>query len=154
MPRLRVARVTGTTAPRLRVLRITAAGTIPSHPRARIVQVTAAGPVQVTVTPPPNLTGIEPGTVHTVTAALTSGLAADSWAWRVVSGPATTIYGSGPTVDITTPSHIDGATVTIGVRATKDGITSPETTFTLAALPWTEWWWTGSGWTPKTENWT
>lgn len=140
--------------PRLRWYRGEVAGAVPAPTKLRWYRGDVAGAQAVLIGSIPNQSGIEPESTVTITAALYAGIGTpDSWTWRVVSGPATTIYGTGATVDITAPSHINGATVTIGVRATKDGITSPETTFTLGVLPQTEWWWTGTAWIPDVTSW-
>lgn len=136
-PRLRIGGVSlaGTAVPatsKLRLGGLTVAGPVPLTSRLRVGGLTVAGPTAVIVKALPNLTNGEPGNVVRVTASLVSGGAADSWTWRPVSGPNTAINGTGETVDITLPGDFNGTTVTIGVRATVDGTTSPEVTFTIS----------------------
>lgn len=155
MARSRVARVTGLTLvpPKSRVLKVSGTGSVVVTPKSRVLKVTGSGAVAVVVNPLPNLTDLEPESLVTVTASLASGVTADSWAWRVVSGPAATIFGVGAAVQITAPSNINGAVVTIGTRATLDSVQSPEVTFTLTVLPQAEWWWSDTAWTPAVDLW-
>lgn len=154
MPRLRVVRATGSspTALKLRVTRVTGSGPVPVAQQLRVTRVTGSGALAIVVNPLPNWTGVEPESDLTITASLLGGLVADSWTWRIVTGTAA-INGTGDTVIITAPSHINGTTITVGVTGTKDAVTSAEVTFTVAVLPQTEWWWTGTAWIPHIEAW-
>jgi hypothetical protein len=134
----------------LRIARTTGTGTLATGGKLRVVRTTGTGTLALVVIPLPDRT-LEPAIDMSVTAALVGGTVPDSWAWRLVSGPATLIAGTGATVTITTPSHILGTAVTIGVRATLGTELSNEDLFTWTVLPQTEWWWNGAGWDPKVE---
>lgn len=128
-------------------------GTAPASSRVRWYEAGGNGAAAVKVTPLPDLGNVEPGSTVTVSAALVGGGSADSWAWRVVSGPATGLFGTGPTITLTAPSDINGASLVIGAAATLGSTTSPEDTFTVTVLPQTEWYWTGTGWLPRADVW-
>lgn len=128
-------------------------GTAPASSRVRWYEAGGNGTAAVKVTPLPDLSNVEPGTTVTVTAALAGGGSADSWNWRVVSGPATGLFATGATITFTAPSDINGTSLVIGVTATIGPTTSTEDTFTVTALPQTEWYWTGTGWLPRVDVW-
>ena len=128
---------------KLRIYRTQAVGDVPAAPKLRIYRAALTGAVAVTVTAPDNIVQAEPGIPVTVTAALTSG-GTPTWQWRHISGQPTTINGTGPTVSIVPPFILpnpDGgapndSVLTFGVRATVDGTTSTEQTFTMQVNPW------------------
>jgi hypothetical protein len=112
-----------------------------------------SGTAAVVVNPIPDQTNLEPESTVTITASLLGGGTADSWVWRVVSGPAVTIVGTGPSVTIAAPSDMSGASVVIGVKATVGVLQSAEVTTTITSLPQTDWWWSGTDWLPRTTQW-
>ena len=142
MPKLKAARTSLLTVPRLRAARIGLTGPVVTVPRLRAARIGLTGPVAVIVTPPSALTA-EPETLVTLTPTLAGGQVGDTWTVRVVSGPAPT---SGPNlaagvVTLRTPSiwPPNSQALVIGYRATKDGITSAEATTTITVLPQTDW---------------
>lgn len=141
-------------SPRIQWGLATLEGTASQRPRLRWGGAAVDGVAAVVVAPIPNRSNVEPESTLTITAALQDGGTADSWTWRPVSGPAVGITGTGPTVQLVAPSHIDGTTVVLGVQAAVGSTKSSEVTITLNVLPQTEWWWIGSGWIPRTETWT
>jgi hypothetical protein len=154
MAKLRTARhglATPAGAPKLRAVRHGLTGAVTTRPKLRAIRHGLAGAVVAVVNPLPSYTNVEPGTVITYTASLTSGTA-DSWTWRVISG-ATTVTGTGATVTVAAPADINGATAQIGVTATVSGVTSAEVVSTITALPQTEWWWDGTTWVPAYDTW-
>ena len=106
----------------------------------------------VTAIAPADQLNAEPLSTVTLTAGVVGGGAA-TYTWRLVSGPAVTIVGTGATVTIAAPALVDGATYLIGVTATVAGSTSPEVTCTVVVLPHNEWWWTGTALAPAVESW-
>lgn len=125
----------------LTVWDVTGTGDLPGIdlPTLTIWDVTGTGPVAVTVVPPAPVVA-EPGTTVEVAAALVGGGAADSWTWRVLSGPAVALTGAGPTRRLVVPSVWPPAqALVLGVRATVEGTTSPEATVTVTCLPRLVW---------------
>ena len=136
--------------PKIRWGRVLSDGTAPAaNPKIRWGRVASDGVASVTVAAIASIVDIEPGTLVTITASLVGGGAADSWTWRPISGPSVGITGTGETVTVVAPSHLDGCTVVIGVRATKDGTVSPERSITLTVLPQLSWRWTGTTLVPR-----
>lgn len=125
----------------------------PSGSRVRWGRTLVSGTAAVVVNPIPDQTNLEPESTVTITASLLGGGTADSWVWRVVSGPAVTIVGTGPSVTIAAPSDMSGASVVIGVKATVGVLQSAEVTTTITSLPQTDWWWSGTDWLPRTTQW-
>lgn len=155
MPRLRAVQIVGSspTTPRLRVAKLTGSGSPAASPRLRAARLTGSGAAAVTVAPLSGLTNVEPGSPVSFTASLLGGGSADSWAWRRVSGAQIGLIATGATATFPAPSDLNGASVTIGVSATLGGITSPEVTAIVTALPQLEWWWTDSAWSPAVRQW-
>lgn len=91
---------------------------------------------------------VEPGSSVTVTAVLSDASTADSYTWRQISGPAITLSGTGNSRTFTAPHAMPpaGATVVLGVTATKSGVTSNETIANVVALPQVSWVWNGTAW--------
>jgi hypothetical protein len=138
---------------KLRWVRSEASGAAAASPKLRWIRSEAGGALAVIVAPITSQSGLEPETVVTISASLVGGGTADSWTWRPVSGASVGINGTGATVTVAAPSDINGASTVIGVRATKDGITSPEATMVVQVLPQTEWLWAGSSWLPNVVVW-
>lgn len=130
-----------------------ATGTVLTSAHVRWLSSSATGTAAVVVNPLPDLGNVEPESTVSVTASLVGGGAADSWAWRRVSGPTIGIITAGASASFTAPSVLAGTSVVVGVTATVGATTSPEDTFTVTVLPQTEWWWTGTGWIPQVETW-
>lgn len=137
-----------------RIYRAGATGTAPVTGKGRIYRAGLTGTASVLVSVIADYDNVEPETNLAITATLQGGGSADSWTWRRVSGAAIGINGTGASVSFLAPSDINGTSVVVGVTATVGPTTSPEETFTVTVLPQTEWWWTGSAWTPRTEVWT
>jgi hypothetical protein len=83
---------------------------------------------------------IGPGEQKNIVASLASG-SADSWTWRQVSGPTTSMNAVGNTLTITGPSVFPPAngTSVFGVKAVDDGVESVEVTSTVTILPQLSW---------------
>lgn len=141
------------TAPKGRIYRAQFSGSLPAAPKGRIYNAQFSGTAGVTVNALAPLTNVEPESTVALSASLVDGSTPDSWAWRSVSGPAVGIVGTGATVTIAAPSDINGATVVVGVRASKSGVLSPEVTCSISVLPQTEWLWADTGWVPHVETW-
>lgn len=153
MARLRIGGITAAASPRLRIGGVSASGALAAAPRLRVGGISASGAVALVVNPILDQVNVEPESVVSLTASLASGDAADSWAWRRIFGPDIGIVGTGSSVSFSAPSAIDGASVTVGVRATQAGVQSAEVTATIVVLPQTEWLWGGAGWIPHVETW-
>lgn len=126
-----------------RIYRAESAGGGTATPKGRIYRAEAAGIAAVTLLPIANITA-EPGTVVPITAVLEGGGSADSYTWRRVSGPASTLSTAGGVASLTVPALAVNyipvqAVVVIGVTATKSGTTSREVTTTITGLPETDW---------------
>lgn len=115
-------------------------------PKVRWGRADFDGVAAVVLNPIPNQT-VEPGTVVTLTTAISSGQTADAWTWRIISGTGTLI-GTGGTRTVIAPSGMPplGATLVVGVTATASGVTSPEQTVTITALPQLSWAWVSGAW--------
>lgn len=143
MPKLRVAGVQLSGAdpagPRLRVAHVELTGAAITYPRLRVARIALAGPAAAIVLPLAAQTA-GPGTEVTIAAAVLDSVVPDSWTWRQVSGPTVALTGAGGTRKLVAPSVMPpGATVVIGVRATKDGYACPEQTCAVTVLPQTRW---------------
>jgi hypothetical protein len=135
---------------KLRWHRASLEGTSSATPTLRWHRASLEGTAAVIVAPIGNKAGIEPESTVVVTAVLLSTGPADTWTWRLVSGPSPSLSAVGSTATMTAPSNLNGTSFTIGVTATLAGVTSPEVTFTVGVLPQTEWWSDGvGGWTPN-----
>lgn len=127
-------------------------GTHVLAPKVRWARVAVEGTAAVIVSPLA-AQAVEPESVVTVAAALSTTGPADSWTFRRVSGPTIGIQGSGATRTFIAPSQDaptnpavppQSSTVVIGVTATKDGTTSAERTCTVTIMPQTQWVWNGT----------
>ncbi|MEW1990700.1 hypothetical protein [Microbacterium sp. NPDC078849] len=125
-------------APKGRVYRAAASGTAPATRVGRVFRAAMAGTASVIINAFLERT-VEPMSTVSVTAVLSTGLPADSYSWRQVSGPAVAFAGSGATRSFVAPSSMAGTTVVIGVRATVGGTTSEERTLTVKVLPQIVW---------------
>ena len=123
-------------APKLRIssVRVPSAVT----PKLRIASALLTGPLRVKVLDIPAVT-VEPLDTVSVVTNLEAGLVADSYTWRQISGDTVTLVGSGANRTFVAPANPVGASVVLGVTATKDSITSAETQATITVLPQTEW---------------
>ncbi len=151
MTTLRVRKVALTAQPqvKLRVHKasLTAAAPISTKLRVHKASLTAVGGVVVAVVP---AITVGPGEVVDLVADLiTPGSA--TWAWRRISGPLVGLTPDDETVHFITPSlwNADRAqpsagvpgisTLVLGVKATIDGIESPEVRCTVSILPQLSW---------------
>lgn len=125
-------------APRGRVYRAGVAGTVPAARKGRVYRARALGSAAVIIAPIPAET-VEPETTVELTALLVGGTPAESYIWRVASGPDVTLMGSGHTRAFTAPSTLSGATVVIGVRAVVGSTTSTERLITTTVPPQIVW---------------
>lgn len=136
--RARVAGTAPAAAPRGRVYSAGMAGTVPAVLKGRVYRARVLGTAAVVIAPIP-AEAAEPATTVELTALLVGGTPAETYAWRVVSGPAVTLMGSGHTRTFIAPSTMDGTTIVIGVRATVGATTSTERTITITVPPQIMW---------------
>lgn len=144
MSTLRVYKSSALTPPLLRVYKSSASGTAPSNPILKVYKSSATGTTTPIIDAPTQFT-IGPGENVTVTPVLLYGLTADSWSWRRISGPNTTLSGTGATRVVTGPSvwppspSAPTVTLLLGVTATVGSLTSAEHVITVTVLPQTAW---------------
>jgi len=125
--------------------------TAPTQTRIRWGRAALEKTAAALVDPIADLVNQEPNQLLSFTATLAGGGQATIWTWRGISGPATALVAIGPKVTFTTPSDLNGTVLVLGVKATVDGVTSPEETVSITVLPQTEWFWTPPTWSPTTE---
>lgn len=141
--RLRVAGISATSPPRLRVAGITADGTTPVNPRLRVAGLSATGtayPVLAAVTA--NAASAEPSQVVTLTATLAPGSPTpDTYVWSRLSGPAGTLTASGATATFTAPSIDPPGTqdVVLSCRAKVGTVSGNTVSVAVTVLPQTDW---------------
>lgn len=116
---------------RLRYVRMEDASLAPIGP------ITAATPPVITLGP--DVSGVEPKTVVTVTATHTGGTAPDGWAWRQISGPTVTLTGTGASRSFTAPSTFQGAAVVIGCTPAAGASVGTEDAITVNVTPQPMW---------------
>lgn len=124
-----------------RLFRAALAGAPPTvvASRGRVHRAALGGVAAVALQPMLDRT-VEPLTIVNLTAVLSGGGAADTYAWRRVSGPAVTFFGTGADRSFRAPGLLPPvAPIVIGVTATVDGVTSPERTVTITVLPQISW---------------
>jgi hypothetical protein len=158
MARLRIADIAASTssASRLRVADISAAGAAAAASRLRVADISATGAFSVVVAPIP-LRQVEPETVVSTTAALVGGGSA-TWVWRQISGPSVSLVASGPTCTFVSPSLFfpgDLNVVLLGVIATVSGVASTELEILIDVLSQTKWVRPpdGGGWRGRVPQW-
>ena len=151
MTTLRIRKVSLTAAPqvRLRVYKESLTAAVPATTKLRVYKesLTAVGAVIVTVEP--ELTAGPGEEVEIVAELVTPGAA--TWAWRRISGPVVGLVPDDETMRFTVPSlwnsdrtqptgGVPGvSTLVLGVRATIDGIQSPEVRCEISILPQVSW---------------
>jgi hypothetical protein len=151
--RIRVGGITASTPatpPRIRIGGITASGAVPATAgRIRIGGITASGPAAVVLNPLEDRV-VEPLSPQTITATLApSSATPTSWSWRRISGATVSIVGTGPTITIEAPGHIDGTFVELGVKASLGGVDSAEQRIRIDTLPALRLLATSAGWVPE-----
>lgn len=141
---------------KLRVHEVSFAALQPINPKLRVhdVELVAVGAVVVSVT-----SGITAGpgeAVELVAELLTPGAA--TWQWRRISGPSIGLSYSGDTASFAAPSIWNAdrtqpdnglpgvAVLELGVRATIDGVQSPEVRCEVSILPQLSWARSGTSW--------
>lgn len=147
MPQLEIAhaRAAGSgvgSGRQLHLARVVGSGTVATSPRLHVARASAAGTLSVVLNPLTNRADVEPLTTVQLTAVLASGLTADSYQWRRVSGDVATMVADGPLCQVTAPAGPppNGATTVVGVRATLGGVQSPEVTSQISVRPHLRWW--------------
>lgn len=153
MSKLRIHRAEMVSVPVLRIYRAEMTGSAVVISKLRIYRAEISGTAAVVVAPfTPLASPVEPETLVSITAALLGGGGADSWTWRRVSGPASSLTSAGATATLKTPSVVPaqgqppvGATVVLGVKATIGSVVSAEQTITIPVLPQLEFAGVGSG---------
>lgn len=157
MPQLHVSKLSATeefveVGRHLHVARVRAAGAVATSPRLHVAHVSATGAMSAVLNPLPSFSGVEPLSLVRLTASLTTGIEADSYAWARKSGAPTTLQIEGPDCTVVAPAGYppDGASVVVGVRATVGGSQGPEVTSTISALPHLRWYRNSNvpDWTP------
>lgn len=151
MTTLRVRKVSLTAAPQvhLRVHKVSLAAAVPITAQLRVHKVSLAAIGAVIVAVEPKIT-VGPGEAVSLVADLvTPGVA--TWQWRRISGPVVGLTPDEETVSFVAPSlwnadrtqptgGVPGiSTLVLGVRATIDGIQSPEARCEVSILPQLSW---------------
>lgn len=124
---------------RVRVYRGDMTGTAPVYGSVRVQRAAMSGVAAVILSPLSPVTA-GPGELVSLTANLSGGGVADSYTWRLVSGPAVAFQGTGASRSFLAPSAMPpGASVVVGVTATIGAVTSTEQFVTVTVLPQTRW---------------
>lgn len=137
---------TAPTGSKGRIYRAQMPGSAAVTPKGRIYRAQVLGSAAVSVVAPSSRTAGPGEPVHLV-ASLAGGGAADLWTWRVISGPAFTLVGTGAVRDFSAPSVMPpGGSIVLGITATVSGTRSPEVTCTITVLPQLSWSYNGTAW--------
>lgn len=141
---------------KIRVHRVAFAAAQPINPKVRVhdMDLVATGAVVISV--PAGVT-VGPGeAVELVAELLTPGAA--TWQWRRISGPSIGLAFNGDTATFAAPSIWNAdrvqpdsglpgvAVLAVGVRATIDGVQSPEVRCEVTILPQLSWTRSGDSW--------
>lgn len=118
--------------------------------RVRVARLTVEGTAAISIFPLADMPDVEPAQNMEITAVPVGTITDPVWSWRKISGPTIGLTAIGATVLFDTPADINGASIVLGVKVSAGGQTSVEQTFTMTIMPQTDWWWTGTGWSPRT----
>ncbi len=154
MPAVRVykASLAELTATKLRVYAASLSGGAPTTAKLRIYKASLIGAAAVVVDTIAART-VEPEVTVTLNALLKDRSTPDSWTWRVVSGPTTTLTPVNNSVSFVAPSTMpdDDGILTIGVRATQDSVLSAEVTVDITVQPQVRWQYVGGNWVGRKQ---